>query len=189
MNSGYILSHLKATQELLSSLEVLVEPAEMIASEILNTLVSKQGTVYWIGNGGSASDAENLASELSGRYAIDRNPLSSVALTSNSSTITAIANDYGFESIFSRQIRGCVKSSDLVVGITTSGKSLNVINGLQEAKKLGAKTVAFTGMATEALTFVDLLLQVPSTTTAHIQEAHIVFGQAICGMVENEMFG
>ena len=187
MFSQFIESHLSSSLELIGRLDSLIAPATEIAELMISSL-AKGGTVFWFGNGGSASDAENLAAELAGRFAFDRDPLSSFSLTANSSIFSAIANDYGYENVFSRQVKGYVKPNDVVVGITTSGKSINVTNGLSEAKRIGAQTVAFTGEHTELLSFVNLTLAIPSTITAHIQEAHIILGQAICGSIETNLF-
>ena len=145
------------------------------------------GTVFWCGNGGSASDAEHLAAELVGRFACDRDPLRSVALTSNSSVTLALGNDYGFDAIFSRQIRGLGRSGDLLIGISTSGKSTNVINAVQMAGSMGIRTVAMTGKNPSPLADVSQIsLKAPSTVTSHIQECHIAIGQLLCKLVEDD---
>jgi D-sedoheptulose 7-phosphate isomerase len=145
------------------------------------------GSIYWMGNGGSASDAEHLAAELAGRFKRDRRPLSSYTLTSNSSLITAIANDYGYEQVFSRQVAAYLKPDDLIIGITTSGNSVNVLNALEVAKKIGAKTCILTGAKREFLLQFDFIVNVNSSDTCHIQEAHIAIGQALCGYIEERV--
>lgn len=148
--------------------------------------------VVWFGNGGSAADAQHLACELVGKFNIERKPLSSISLTTNTSILTAIGNDFGFRYIFSRQIEAMVNPGDVVIGITTSGNSENVIEGIIKAKECNAITICFTGansVKNEASNNVDILLNVPSNKTSHIQEAHIIIGHIICKLVEEKLFG
>ena len=156
---------------------------ESLALAMWETL-NEGGSIYWMGNGGSASDAEHLAAELAGRFKDDRRPLSSFSLTSNSSLITAIANDYGYEQIFCRQVEAYLKPGDLIIGITTSGKSLNVLNALKDAVQLGATTCILTGRKEDFEVTYDFVVNVNSSDTCHIQEAHIALGQALCGYIE-----
>ena len=160
-----------------------------IADVITNAY--RQGhKVIWFGNGGSAADAQHLACELVSRFFIERKALASIALTTNTSELTAIANDDDFNTIFSRQIEALVKPGDVVIGISTSGNSPNVIEGIRTAKRLGAITVVFTGATGGKLRGeVDYLLSVPSDVTPHIQEAHIMIGHVLCYLVEKELFG
>lgn len=145
--------------------------------------------VYWCGNGGSAADAQHLAAELSGRFYYDRPPLASEALHVNSSYVTAVANDYSYDVIFSRMIQAMGKAGDVLVGISTSGNSKNVFLAMQEAKKRGIKTVALTGKGGGAMAGVaDLLLAVGSTDTPRVQESHIMIGHIICEGVEQRTF-
>jgi D-sedoheptulose 7-phosphate isomerase len=181
-----IQQHLKRSSETFNRMIDMSSELEDIA-QIMLTKLRNNGAVYWFGNGGSASDAEHLAAELSGRFAIDREPINSFSLTCNSSVVTAIANDYGFEEIFARQVKAHVKSADVVIGITTSGKSANVLNGLKAAKTIGATTVLFTGESLNNIGGTDFVLQAPSKVTAHIQEVHIAIGQALCGFIESEI--
>lgn len=160
-----------------------INKLELLSSAMWQTLEGG-GSVYWMGNGGSASDAEHLAAELAGRFKVDRRPLSSHALTSNSSLITAIANDYGYLNVFSRQVQAYLKPDDLLIGITTSGKSKNVLSALDIAKSIGAITCLFTGLKTDFIGDYDFIINVNSAETAHIQEAHIAIGQALCGYIE-----
>ncbi len=145
--------------------------------------------VLFFGNGGSAADAQHLAAELSGRFRMDRDPLPALALTVNASALTAIGNDYGFEHVFARQARGLVKTGDVVIGISTSGDSPNVILGIEEAKRQGAVTVALIGQGGRLGDIADHVLSIPSRDTARIQEAHITAGHIISGMVEKDLFG
>lgn len=146
------------------------------------------GKVVFFGNGGSAADAMHLAAELSGRYLMDRPALDGMALTSLSS-ISAIGNDYGYDKVFVRQLEGCIHKGDVVVGLSTSGTSKNVIVALERAKEMGAVTVAFTGPGGTMNDLVDLALTIPSRSTPRIQEAYMCAGHIICGLVEKGMFG
>lgn len=165
--------------------EVITQIAELIIDAY------RQGNkVLWFGNGGSAADAQHLACELVSRFYLDRKALASIALTTNTSELTAIANDYDFIKVFARQVEALVNPGDVVIGISTSGSSQNVIEGIKEAKRLGAKTIAFTGANGGKLKGnVDILLTVPSKVTPHIQESHIMVGHIICYLVEKELFG
>lgn len=140
-----------------------------------------------MGNGGSAADAQHLAAEFSGRFLRERRSLPSEALTVNTSALTAIANDFGYDQVFSRQVEGLVRPGDVVVGITTSGNSENVVKGLLAAKAAGAVTVAFTGNAGGRVADIaDLVLLGPSGYAAIVQEIHITLGHIICDLVEQE---
>ena len=146
------------------------------------------GKVLWFGNGGSAADAQHLAAEFSGRFLRERGALPSEALTVNSSAITAIGNDFGYENVFSRLIEAFARPSDVAVGITTSGSSKNVVLGLEAAKRIGAVTVAFTGNGGGSVAKIaDHVLLGPDGYSAIIQEVHITFGHIICDLVEQEL--
>ena len=148
------------------------------------------GTVFWCGNGGSAADSQHLAAELVGRFKMNRPPLKSIALTTDTSILTAIANDYAFDQVFSRQVQALGRRNDVLVGISTSGSSENVINAFKIAKELQITTISFTGSIPNALANMsDINVAVPSIETNHIQEFHIMIGQLICGQVEREIFG
>jgi len=141
--------------------------------------------VFFCGNGGSAADAQHLAAEFVGRFQIERSPIPSLALTTNSSLLTAIANDYGYEQVFSRQIQAFAKPNDILFGISTSGNSPNVVRAIEEARILGAYTVGLTGRSGGKLRgYADLLLNVPSDQTPRIQESHILLGHIYCDLVE-----
>lgn len=186
---SYFEDYLDKSISCLMGLHELSKVVNELVGEMAIHIKEFDATVYWFGNGGSASDAEHLAAELSGRFAIDRAPLRSFALTSNSSTLTAISNDYGYGEVFARQVEGAVRPKDIVIGISTSGRSENVINGLKVANRKGCLTVAFVGRYKKELDFVDYLLPVNDQLTCHIQEAHITIGQAICGGIEQKIFG
>ena len=146
--------------------------------------------VIFCGNGGSAADSQHLAAELMGRYKIDRQPMPALSLTTDTSALTAIGNDYGYEHVFSRPLRGIGNQGDVLVGISTSGNSKNVINAFYTAKEKGIITVAFTGNKGGTMKQIaDIALNVPSDETNHIQEMHIACGHLICGLVENHFFG
>ncbi len=156
-----------------------------ITSRLTETL-ERGGTIYFCGNGGSAADAQHIAAEFVGRFLRERRPLPAVALTANTSVLTAVANDYGFEQVFARQIAACAKRDDAVVGISTSGSSVNVLEAVRTARAVGALTIGFTGASGEQLASqVDLCLRVPSDITPYIQQAHIVAWHTICGLVED----
>ncbi|WP_276271754.1 D-sedoheptulose-7-phosphate isomerase [Haloarcula litorea] len=145
--------------------------------------------VVLFGNGGSAADAQHIAAELSGKFRRERPGLPAVALTTNTSSVTAIANDFGYETVFARQVEGMVSAGDVVVGISTSGTSENVLRGIEAAADLGATTVGLTGESGGDLAgMVDHCVTAPSADTARIQEVHITVGHAVCGIVEGMLF-
>ena len=142
------------------------------------------------GNGGSAADAQHVAAELVNRFQMDRDPLAAIALTTDTSILTSWGNDVAFDQVFSRQVRALVQSGDVAVGISTSGNSPNVINGVIAAREMGATTVGFTGRSGgELKDLVDVCCHVPSDNTPRIQEAQITIWHALCEVVEREMFG
>ena len=141
------------------------------------------------GNGGSAADAQHIAAEFAGKYLRDRDPLPAIALTTNTSSLTAIANDYGYEHIFVKQLKALVSKGDIVIGISTSGNSPNVILAMEEAKRHGAITVALTGQSGKLRKSADFVLSVASKETPLIQEAHIIIGHILCQLIEEEIFG
>jgi D-sedoheptulose 7-phosphate isomerase len=146
------------------------------------------GKILFFGNGGSAADAQHLATELSVRYKKDRKPIAALALTTDTSTLTGAGNDLGFQYVFSRQIEALGRPGDVALGITTSGRSANVIEALTVARNMGLVAAAFTGGDAGLLRgLADPLIVVPSTTTARIQEMHILIGQMLCGALEIEL--
>ncbi|MEI6059810.1 MAG: D-sedoheptulose 7-phosphate isomerase [Bacteroidota bacterium] len=166
----------------------LVSATEMIVNEIV-ACYQKGGKVLFCGNGGSAADAQHLAAELSGRFYFDRQPLNAEALHVNSSFVTAVANDYGYEVIYSRMVKAVGKAGDILIGLTTSGNSANILNAFDTAKSLGMITVGFTGESGGKLKEkCDFLLNVPSNDTPRIQESHIMLGHIICELVEAKLF-
>jgi len=146
--------------------------------------------VLFCGNGGSAADAQHLAAELSGRFRLERRPLHAVALSVNSSAVTAIGNDYGFDKIFARQLEGAGKEGDVLLVLSTSGNSENILRAVETALSKGMHVIALTGESGGRLASMDLLLiNVPSSDTARIQEAHITIGHIICELCETALFG
>lgn len=145
--------------------------------------------VLFCGNGGSAADAQHLAAELSGRYYYDRPPLYAEALHVNTSYLTAVANDYSYNHIYSRMVEAAGKKGDVLIGLSTSGNSPNVLEAFKKAKELGMKTIAFTGKGGGKLKeFADILLDIPSTDTPRIQEVHILLGHILCEYIEKRIF-
>jgi D-sedoheptulose 7-phosphate isomerase len=152
--------------------------------------LDSNGKILFFGNGGSAADAQHLATELTVRYRINRRALGAIALTTDTSTLTAVGNDFGFDDLFARQVEGLCRPGDLAVGLTTSGNSENVIRGLAAARARGARTLALTGgRGGRVLEYADYAVIVPSTTTARIQEMHILIGHILCGWVEATVAG
>lgn len=167
---------------------VIIRQIESVTQVIINVFKNK-GKVFFCGNGGSAADAQHLAAEFSGRFYFDREPLYSEALHVNSSYLTAVANDYGYEHIYSRLIKAKGHHGDVLVGLSTSGNSLNIVNAFQQAQKLGLITIALTGESGGKMKeFSDYLLNVPSDDTPRIQESHIMIGHIICELVEKSLF-
>lgn len=177
-----------ATKNAILSNPELLARIEQAAQVMINAL--REGKrVLWCGNGGSAADAQHLAAELSGRFYYDRPPLNSEALHCNTSYLTAVANDYSYDLIYSRMIDGACKPGDVLVGISTSGNSKNICNAFRKAKDLGVITVAMTGESGGAMKeMADILLNVPSSDTPRIQESHIMLGHIICEIVEATIF-
>lgn len=180
-----LLQSIQVKEELLRS---SVTQIKEITEAVIVSLKSG-GKVIFFGNGGSASDSQHLAAELVGRFKKDRAALAGIALTVNTSIITSLANDYGYEVVFSKQVEALAQKNDIVVGISTSGKAKNVAAGIKQAKKMGLKTIALTGGdGGELAKLADISLLVPSAVTARIQEAHITIGHIICELVEQAFY-
>ena len=177
--------HLKTIQ----ATRTLENSISGIASVMANAL-RKSRTLFWAGNGGSASDAQHLAAELVGRFEKDRPAIASIALTTDTSILTAVGNDYGFESVFSRQIEALGRQGDVLVAISTSGNSPNIVKAVQAAKERGVMTIGLLGKTGGKLKeLVEYSLVVPSDNTARIQEAHILIGHILCQLIEESIFG
>jgi len=179
---------------LLESIQVKEEILRNQVDSILQIAVlmidclKKDGKVIVFGNGGSASDSQHIAAELVGRFKKDRSALAAIALTTNTSILTSLANDYGYDVVFARQVEALGKKNDVVLGISTSGKAKNVALGIKQAKKMGIRTVALSGGdGGDIIKLADVSLIVPSKVTARIQEAHITIAHIICEMIEQEL--
>ncbi len=161
-----------------------VNEAGRLAYQVLNA----GGKIMFCGNGGSAADSQHLAAELTGRFIKDRRPLAAMALSTDTSALTCIGNDYAFDEVFARQVQGLARAGDLLIGISTSGNSRNVIRAVEEAKTLGAHVVGLLGRDGGALrAMCDVSIVVPSLVTARIQESHILIGHTLCGLIEEHM--
>ena len=160
---------------------------QRIAQEMTRAILSRH-KVLWCGNGGSAADSQHLAAELMGRFRLERCGFASIALTTDTSILTAVANDYGFERVFQRQVEALCTKGDVLVAISTSGASKNVCAAMETARQMGAFTVAFTGESGGVVARIaHVTLRIPSTDTARIQEAHILCGHMICDWIEQSI--
>ncbi len=167
---------------------VLIATIQTLTEQIV-TAFNKGNKVLFCGNGGSAADAQHLAAEFSGRFYTDRNPLPSEALHCNTSYLTAVANDYGYEFVYSRLLKGMGREGDMIIGLSTSGNSGNILNAFEQARKMGIITVGFTGdTGGKMKDLSDYLVNVPSSDTPRIQECHITIGHIICQLVEEQLF-
>jgi len=183
-----IQNNINVKQQILKDVALLNKVEQSIAL-IVNAL-QNGNKILFCGNGGSAADAQHLAAELSGRFYFDRPPLAAEALHCNTSYLTAVANDYGYEEVFARIVKGIGKKGDVLIGLSTSGNSQNIIKALKQAKQQEMKVIAFTGATGgEMKALADILLNAPSTDTPRIQEAHITIGHIICEQVEKQIFG
>ncbi|MCF0206612.1 MAG: D-sedoheptulose 7-phosphate isomerase [Bacteroidales bacterium] len=184
-----IISESIAVKQRLLADKRLVETIFSIKELLVDTF-RNGGKVLLCGNGGSASDAQHIAAELSGRFYIDRKPLYAEALHCNTSYMTSVSNDYGYEMVFARLIEAEAKENDVVIGLSTSGNSANIVKAFEAAQAKKAKTIALVGENEGKMQkFADISLNVPSAVTPRIQEAHILIGHIICELVEKELFG
>jgi D-sedoheptulose 7-phosphate isomerase len=168
--------------------ETLLKTTETIAAEMVAAL-QKGNRIYFCGNGGSAADAQHLAAEFSGRFYTDRDALPAEALHCNTSYLTAVANDYSYDVVYARLIKGIGVKGDFLVGLSTSGNSGNIIKAFEVAREKGINTVGFTGESGGKMKALsDYLVNVPSTDTPRIQESHIMLGHIICQLVEEQYF-
>mgnify|MGYP002868289135 FL=1 len=182
-----ILNSMKLNELLLNDSNIhstLINIVDLIVNSY-----KKSNKVLFCGNGGSAADAQHIAAELSGRFYKDREPLYAEALHVNSSFVTAVANDYGFDHVYSRMIEACGKKGDVFFAISTSGNSKNIVNALIKANEMGLVTIGLTGNNKGKLNdYCDFLIEIPSIDTPRIQESHILIGHIICQLVEEKMF-
>ncbi len=192
---NHTLTLKKRIQQSIDTKQAILQNAQLlgVTAQVAQLIIDayKAGKkVLWCGNGGSAADAQHLAAELSGRYYFDRPPLNSEAMHVNTSYITAVSNDYGYDVVYSRLIKAIGNSGDILIGMSTSGNSVNVINAMVQARTQGIITVAMTGetggnMKAQA----DYLINIPSTDTPRIQECHMLLGHTLCELIEMELFG
>ena len=184
-----IISESVEVKNKLLETESILQLVDEIASRMVKAL--KNGNrIYFCGNGGSAADAQHLAAEFSGRFYIDRDALPAEALHCNTSYITAVGNDYGYDLVYARLIKGIGNKGDFLVGLSTSGNSVNIIKAFEVAREKGIVTVGFTGESGGKMKELsDYLLNVPSSNTPRIQESHIMLGHIICQLVEEQYFG
>ena len=179
-----IKRHILEHQAVVGELTHLIPQIEVVASTLVYALKNGQ-TIFWCGNGGSASDSQHLAGELIGRFVGNRAPLRSIALTAGGAEGSCIANDFGYDQIFSRQVDGLGVEGDVLIGITTSGNSQNVLNAFNIANDKGMKTVGLLGKGGgQAASLVHHSIIIPSNTTARIQEMHITIGHILCDLIE-----
>ena len=188
----YIKEQIKQSYETKQAIydnEALLDVITEVARACVDVYKKGRKTLL-AGNGGSAADAQHIAAELVGRYGFDRPSIPSLALTTDTSNLTAIGNDYGYDQVFSRQLEGMGVEGDLFIGISTSGNSQNVINAFESAKKKGITTVALVGRdGGKMAQMADFAIVVPSNATPRIQESHILIGHIICDIIEKELFG
>ena len=185
--SESIAQSIAAKQDILTDGDFLARIEK--AADMITASLKGGGKIHFCGNGGSAADAQHLAAELSGRFYYDRPPLNAEALHCNSSYLTAVGNDYGYEHIFARLMRGTGHKGDVLIGISTSGNSKNILYAYDVCKELGISIISMTGATGGKMKEAsDLLLNVPSTDTPRIQESHIMIGHIICELVESAIF-
>ncbi|SEQ38210.1 D-sedoheptulose 7-phosphate isomerase [Giesbergeria anulus] len=185
--ASLFLHNVQQQQALLATLHTLDE-AVLQAGQLAAQVLRQGGKLLWCGNGGSAADSQHLAAELTGRFVQDRRPLAALALSTDTSALTCISNDYSFDEVFARQVQALGRPGDLLIGISTSGNSRNVIRAVQEAQQLGLHTLGLLGRDGGALRpLCSHSIVVPSQTTARIQEAHILIGHTLCGLIEQEL--
>jgi len=191
MNFQSIKSEIQASIDVKTTLlgeDVLIQKVCDLA-EKCTTVLRAGGKVIFCGNGGSFADAQHLSAEFTSRFLFDRPGLASLALGTNSSAMTAIGNDYGYENVFAREIQAIATPADVIIAITTSGNSGNILKALEVAKEVNVPAVVLTGAGRGMLDDSTETLNVPSTDTARIQECHILIGHIICGIVEQSIFG
>jgi D-sedoheptulose 7-phosphate isomerase len=192
---NYLLEINKAIEDSIAAKQLILNDKslfETIGKAIALSVDSLKagGKIWFAGNGGSAADAQHLAAELCGRFYLDRKPLPAEALHVNSSFMTAVANDYGYDRVYSRLIEGCAHQGDVLFALSTSGNSANILEAAKVAQSMGVHVIAFTGKSGGKLReHCDLLLNVPSDDTPRIQECHIMVGHIICENIEKELFG
>lgn len=189
MNETWIQDELNGVADGFRALAAMAPQIAAVAATCAAALKAGH-KVMFCGNGGSAADSQHLAAELVGRYKMERKALNSVALTTDTSILTAIGNDYGYDDVFRRQVEGLGEAGDVLIGLSTSGNSKNVLLAFEQAKAQGITTVAFTGAGGGKMKeAADMALCVPAAVTNHIQEMHITCGHLVCELVEKEIYG
>ena len=174
--------HIKTTESLFNLVDQISTSAKICIDSLNNG-----GKILLFGNGGSAADSQHIAAELVGRFKIQRKGLPAIALTTDSSVVTSIANDFGFNKVFERQVEALANNNDVAIGISTSGNSKNVINGLEMANKLDCSTIGFSGNDGGVMNSIcNININIPSSVTARIQEMHIIIGHTLCHLIEQE---
>lgn len=180
-----IQQSLRAHAETVAQLDALVPDIARLA-ELVQASLARGGKILFMGNGGSAADSQHLAAEFVGRFQKERRGLAAIALSTDTSILTSVGNDYGFEHIFSRQVEALCRPEDVLIGISTSGNSANVLRAIKVGHEIGAKTVALTGEGGGKLGEIcDLTLAMPSRVTARVQEAHILIGHILCELIDD----
>lgn len=185
-----VTSYLEDSLSVVSSIVAnkgLQSKIEQLALLIVSSL-KKGGKIMFIGNGESAADSQRMAAEYVSRFAFDRKGLPGIALTTDTSILTAIGNDYSFDNVFSRQLNALGNEGDILIAYSTSGRSLNIVKAINEAKSMGIYSVLFTGLEGSALSNADLTIASPSSSTPHIQEGHLILGHLLCYLVEKLYF-
>ena len=177
-----------SVKEALLADEAAMEKIASVAQLLINTYKAG-GKTLWAGNGGSAADAQHMATELVSKFRLERKGLPSMALTVNTSTLTAIGNDYGYDRVFARQIEACGKAGDVFIGISTSGNSVNLVKALEACRANGLVTVALVGEKACAMDAYDYVIHIPSADTPRIQECQTMIGHILCDAVEQSLFG
>ncbi len=188
-NTKMAVAGLTAAYDCFTALQTFA-PAVANIAKICTDAIARGNKVMFCGNGGSASQSQHLAAELVGRFMLNRPAMASIALTVDTSVLTAVGNDYGFDTVFARQVQGLGRSGDVLIGLSTSGNSENVIRAFQMASTMGIKTIAFTGAKPSRMAEIaDDTIAVPSTVSANIQEMHLCIGHIICGIIEHDIYG
>jgi D-sedoheptulose 7-phosphate isomerase len=188
MSINLVKNHFSEHLEVFKSIENDFFLKILEISEILSNALNTNRGIYWCGNGGSASDSQHLAAELVGRFKNNRIPLKSLSFNSDTSVLTCIANDFGYDEIFSRQVESHCEKGDVLIVISTSGNSPNIISALKKAKNRNVTTIGLLGKGGgEALSYCDYYLVVPSNTTARVQEMHITIGHILCDLIEHNL--
>jgi len=186
MSLEIINKHIKEHLDVMGSIDNACKEKIVSISKVMINALTNGGTIFWCGNGGSASDSQHLAGELVGRFIGDRRPLKSLSLNADSAVMTCIVNDYGYESLFSRQIEGLGSAGDVLVGISTSGNSKNVLEAFEKANLMKITTIGFLGKGGgQANKITQHSIVVNSNSTARIQETHITLGHILCDLIED----